>query len=209
MISSVFARLALLVTLGGAFAGPRVEAADGLDRVVKYYQDLKDFSAEFQQDKILAAEDLTLKGRGLLHVSLGRALLWEVVEPAPLAVFVGADQLKIRAGSGAARKDSTYDLKQGRYSEKLAASMRELTSLLVLDFTALRRTYKVTESATTVTLVPLATHAFQSVVMTIADGHWIARIAITERSGDTLDLVFRRPVAAPSDQWIAAWTKNG
>jgi hypothetical protein len=201
---------AALLTLALAAAetlGAPAARASPLDRVFSYYQNLKDFSATFRQTKTLAAEGLTLKSSGVLRVSLGRALLWSVEEPAPLAVFLDAERLVLRSGAGNKATTTAYDLKTSSFSEKIAASMKELTALLAMDRVALTASYDVADREGGLVLTPRHPRQFKRVRMAVQPGAapWINGLAIDELSGDRMDLSFAAPVKGDS-RWMEAWT---
>jgi outer membrane lipoprotein-sorting protein len=186
--------------------------AQKIDELFGYYQELKDFSAEFQQTKQLHAEGLELKSSGTLKVSLGRALLWDVEAPARLTVFLDASTLRVHAGEGKTATDTTYDLKTSAYSEKLAQGLKELTALLSMNKDEVAKGYDVAAEekageAPSLILTPKVPHQFKRVRMTVA-GRWIGRIEIDEASGDRLLLDFKPPQAAGTE-WIGTWTKGG
>jgi hypothetical protein len=172
------------------------------------YRRLGAFTADFKQTKELKLEGLTLKASGTLSVAMGRAVLWQIREPAPLAVFVDGRKLRIESGAGATAAVAVYDLKAAGYSEKIAESMRELTSLLSLDYDKVNESYQIAADGGVVTLTPRKQHQFSKVRIVVKDGRTIARIEIDELSGDRLLLDFAAP--KPTDtRWVDSWTARG
>jgi hypothetical protein len=212
-------RVALTLTLAAAFhdgscAAAAFAAAGGssatarVDKVFGYYQDLRDFSADFQQVKVLRVEGMELRSRGTLTVSLGRSLLWNVTSPARMAVFLDGTTLQMRAGEGAGEKRTTYDLKSSGLSEKIADQMQELTALLAMDRVLLAKHYDLTPEPAGLLLTPHKPRQFARVRMRLASGRWIDRIEIDEASGDRLLLDFAPPTKVDRN-WTDAWNKAG
>jgi outer membrane lipoprotein-sorting protein len=200
---------ALMAAPSGLLAAPAGTPAAEIDKLFGYYQELKDFSAEFQQTKQLHEEGLELKSKGTLKVSLGHALLWDVQSPAKLTVFLDASTLRVHAGEGKTATDTVYDLKTSTYSEKLAQGLKELTALLSMNKDEVAKGYDVgAEPSGALILTPKVPKQFARVRMTTASGKWIGRIEIDEASGDKMLLDFDAPRHAGTE-WIGTWTKGG
>lgn len=209
LIKKIAAIHLFVLALCAASSGRAEPAA--MDKVFKYYQDLKTFDANFKQTKLLSQEKLELKSEGTLRVSLGHGLLYEIKSPGRLTVFLDQDKLEIHAGEGAAATVSRYALSGGEYSEKIAENLHELTALLAMNRQELAKTYEVTEDKATpgtLALTPKVARQFSRVVMVVEPAAWIKRIEIEERSGDRMVLDFEAPRPADAG-WVKAWAKSG
>jgi outer membrane lipoprotein-sorting protein len=179
-----------------------------LDETFAFYRELRDFRADFQQTKRLESEGLELRGRGTLHVSLGKALLWDVVAPARLTIFLDDRQLAIRSGEGKAASETRYDLTKPGYSQKIAENVRDLAALLAMNHAEVEGRYTVKDEKGTLTLTPKTPRQLARIQLHPSAGNWIQRLTIEEVSGDRLTFDFERPEKIDAT-WTAQWNKGG
>jgi outer membrane lipoprotein-sorting protein len=164
---------------------------------LRQYQSISSIEASFKQTKIIRKMDLRLRSEGYFKVTRPRTLVWQVLKPSPISIFMDPEQVKVVTEGDS----QTYKLSDIP-TENIARSLKGLLALLDLNAPELSLHYDVfseTGQNDTFKFVPKKGDGspFQSLTMTLDKSGFVKKVEILEISGDSMSIDFGLPKVTP------------
>jgi outer membrane lipoprotein-sorting protein len=185
-----------------------------IDRIIHFYQELKDFSSEFKQVKSLSKLGIELPSSGLLRVKTQKLFVWDVTEPSFLRIAFDGQKLHLWQGNpdkrSSAQSPQSWDLQKD-----LPQSVRDnfffLTALLTMNEKIFAKNFELSSEIPqkeAIVFIPKRSMLFSKITMTAHPDGYIQSILMQEKAGDTIQLNFSKPKPLNS-KWSESWQKSG